>query len=226
MTLGRPVICLVTDRRRLGAPSEAASRAALVDLVRAAGAAEIDLVQLRERDLAARDLAELAERCLAGLAGTKTRLVINDRLDVALAVGAHGVHLRGDSMSARRVRDLAPPAFLVGRSVHSPAEARGVASEGGVDYLIVGTVFESASKPEAPVLGIAEFARAVREAANVPVLAIGGITLRTVREVAAAGAAGVAAVGLFVETAGPRLAHLPETVAGLRAAFDTSRSVV
>ncbi len=220
----RPLICLVTDRHRLGEAGEAAARAALVDLVGAAGAAGVDLVQLRERDLSARELAALASRCVAALAGTAARLVVNDRLDVALAVGAHGVHLRGDSLDARRARELAPPPFLIGRSVHSADEARQVAAAGGVDYLILGTVFPSASKAGSTNVGSAELARAVAGVA-VPVLAIGGVTLATVGQVAAAGASGVAAIGLFAD--GPRTpARLAEIVAAIRAAFDTPRSVV
>lgn len=225
--LARPLVCLVTDRRRLGRASDRDAQQALVDLIRAAAQAGVDLVQLRERDLPARDLTALAARCLAALEGTQSRLLINDRLDVALAVGAHGVHLRGDSVEAPRIRALAPPPFLVGRSVHSPEEARRVAAAGGVDYLMLGPAFPTVSKPGAVPLARDEVARAAR-AVTVPVILIGGITAATAPDARAAGAAGVAAIGLFADAARalePARA-VTEVVAALRRAFDTPGSVV
>ena len=142
------MLCLVTDRHRLAGrigcdPSEALSR--LPGLVAAAAAAGIDLVQVRERDLEAGALSRLVEACLDAVAGSTTRVVVNDRLDVALAAGAHGVHLRGDSFSIERARRLTPTGFLIGRSVHSAGEAEAAAD---ASYLIFGTVFTSRSKPD------------------------------------------------------------------------------
>ena len=123
-------------------------------------------------------------------------MVVNDRVDVALACGADGVHLRHDSVRADAVRTIAPAGFLVGRSVHSLAEAEGA---GPVDYLIAGTVFPTPSKPAAsPILGLDGLADVV-QAVAVPVLAIGGITRERLDEVAAIGAAGAAGIGLFIE---------------------------
>lgn len=179
------IVCLVTDRRRADPVGQAA----------AAARAGIDLVQVRERDLEARPLAALVARVLAAVRGSRTRVVVNDRLDVALACGAHGVHLRADSMPAGAVRLMAPSGFLVGRSVHSVAEAIG--ARRGVDYLFAGTVFPTSSKPAATRwIGI-EGLRAIVQAADVPVLAIGGITGRRLDELAATGARGVAGIGLF-----------------------------
>jgi thiamine-phosphate pyrophosphorylase len=191
-------LCLVTDRARLGGrAAKADALAALVAQVGAAARGGVDLVQIRERDLPARDLLDLVGRCLDAAQGTGARVVVNDRLDVALASGAHGVHLRGDSLEARRVRAIAPPGFLVGRSVHEEAEAVAAASGGHVDYLILGTFHESASKPPGhPRLGLEDCGRIAR-AVNVPVLAIGGLTLDRLPAVLRAGAAGVAAIGLF-----------------------------
>jgi thiamine-phosphate pyrophosphorylase len=191
--------CLVTDRRRLcgeHAPIVVARRA-LVALVERACADGVDFVQVRERDLEARDLAALVADVVAAARGSRTRVLVNDRVDVALACGADGVHLRADSMPVPAVRRLAPPPFLVGRSIHSADEARLAV---GADYVIAGTVFPTASKPDAhPVLGVAGLAAIVRETA-VPVLAIGGITADRVPDVLAAGAAGYAAIGLFIDT--------------------------
>src|SRR5215475_11409968 len=118
------MICLVTDRRRLCADAETgAQRACLSAQVRYAVEAGVDLVQVRERDLEAANLAALVAECLAIAKGTRTRVVVNDRIDVALACGAHGVHLRGDSIPIHAARTLAPTGFLIGRSVHRLEEA-------------------------------------------------------------------------------------------------------
>ena len=152
--------------------------------------------------------------------GTATRVVVNDRLDVALACGADGVHLRGDSFAVADARRLAPEGFLVGRSVHTPEEA---VAGGGADYLIAGTVFPSASKPTGRAFLNVSGLRAIVAAVQVPVLAIGGITEAGAGRVAAAGAAGVAAIGLF--TAGRQgNGTLRETVRALHVAFDSPRA--
>src|SRR5688572_33485132 len=100
---------MITDRRRLAGGEDA-----LVQRVAAAAAAGVNLIQVRERDMAARDVSRLVARCVAAVRGTRTRILVNDRLDIALASGAHGVHLRGDSMPASRARALAPIGFLIG----------------------------------------------------------------------------------------------------------------
>ncbi len=201
-------LCLITDRRR----------AAVVEQCRAAVAAGIDLIQVRERDLDAAALAELVAGLVRMTRGTATRVVVNDRLDVALACGADGVHLRGDSIAGARVRAVAPAGFLIGRSVHRVDEAVGVARD--VDYLIAGTVFPTSSKPGLETfLGLAGLA-AIARAVSVPVLAVGGVTLDRIGPVADAGAAGVAAIGLFVEEG----ARVAEVVREVRRRFDSVRS--
>jgi len=190
-------LCLVTDRRQLaGAAAPLAdARYCLVVQARHAVAAGIHLIQLRERDLEAADLAAVARDLLAVTRGSSTRVVVNDRLDVALACGADGVHLRGDSIPVADARRIAPPGFLVGRSVHSTDDA---AQAAGADYLIAGTVFPTRSKPPAQTLiGLAGL-RAIVSAASAPVLAIGGVGEEQSEGVAGAGAAGIAAIGLFM----------------------------
>ncbi len=196
----RPLICWVTDRHRLsGDASQVASFEAVVQRAAVLGEAGIDIVQVRERDLEGGALTELAERCVAAVKGLPTKVLVNDRLDVAIAAGAHGVHLRGDSVPSPGARAVAPPGFLIGRSVHSADQARAAATEGGVDYLVLGTIYPSASKTSLEtVVGLAELQRAV-EMVRVPVLAIGGITEDRLSEVARTGAAGFAAIGLFSE---------------------------
>jgi len=187
-----PVLCLVTDRHRLGRSWDTA----LVERVREAARAGIHLIQIRERDLDGGPLTRLVSSCVEAVRGTRARVLVNDRLDVALAAGAHGVHLRADSFGARRARAAVPPPFLIGRSVHSLAEAVAATEEGAADYLIFGTVFETRSKPGQTAAGLAGLA-SVAAATRLPVLAIGGITAARIPEVLAAGASGVAGITMF-----------------------------
>ena len=187
-----PVFCLITDRRRCGPSWETA----LVERVRAAARAGVHLVQIRERDLDGGPLTRLVSACVEAVHGTRTRVLVNDRLDVALAAGAHGVHLRADSFAASRARACAASPFLIGRSVHSVGEAVEATEHGGLDYLIFGTVFETSSKPGRRPAGLEALAT-VSAATCLPVLAIGGITGKRVDEVMRAGAVGVAAIGMF-----------------------------
>ncbi len=218
---------LVTDRRRLALEAGTdldRARELLIEQTRAAVAAGIDLLQVREPDIAAGALSALVVSLVALAKGTTTRVVVNDRMDVALASGASGVHLKGTSPSAARVRALAPPGFLIGRSVHHLQEAREEAEH--VDYLVAGSVFPTVSKPDTTAwLGVDGLAAIVR-AVSVPVLGIGGITPDRVADVARSGAAGVAAIGLFIGYCGSRghrrAVPLDTTVRTLRAMFDTS----
>lgn len=221
------MICLVTDRRRLS-PGAAANDAAdrLVELVAAAAIAGVGLIQIRERDLGARDLTSLARRCVDAVRGTDTKVVVNDRADVALAAGAHGVHLRSDSVDATTVRRLLPPGAIVGRSVHGLVEVEAVARAGGVDYLVLGTLFQTPSKDPAHRLTTLDDLEAACRSTAVPVLAIGGMTVQRAAAVARAGAGGLAAIGLFIPAAGcsPR-DHFHAIMAALGRAFDTCGAV-
>ena len=197
-------ICLVTDRRRRPPIAQAAEA---VD-------AGVDLIQIRERDLDAATLSSLVRRVVELTRGSGTRVVVNDRLDVALTCGADGVHLRGDSIPPTRARSIVPQGFLIGRSVHGRDEALAVAPD--VDYLIAGTVFPTASKPgRIDLLGPNGLA-AIAHAVHVPVLAIGGMTPERAGEVAAAGAAGIAVLGLFADADRP----IKDVVLALRAGFN------
>jgi len=230
VSLPRPCICLVTDRSRLPpSPDSVSDRpalGALAERLTLAGQAGIDLLQIREPDLSAADLASLVRDVRTRLedhgAGSGARIVVNERVDVALAADADGVHLKSDSIPTALVRRHVPAAFLVGRSVHSLDEARTAEAE-GADYLIFGTVFPSGSKPRGHRTAGLDALAAVTQAVRVPVLAIGGISLNTVAAAAEAGAAGVAAIGLFFDAAGPMddlRGRLIQTVAGLRDAFN------
>ena len=206
---------MVTDLRRLcgDATSLGERRRRAVALAAAASAAGVDLIQVRERDLDAQALTLLVQDIVDACRDTATRVVVNERVDVAIAAGAHGVHLRGDSLTARDVRRLVPPAFLVGRSVHRLSECR---DAGPVDYLIAGAVFPTSSKPDGhPLLSLSDLG-AMATAAEVPVLAIGGVTPARLGLLAATGVSGVAGIGLF---SGP--VALDQVSAAIRAAFDT-----
>ena len=191
----------------------------LVTLAGAAARAGIDLVQVRERGLGDHVLLRLVQRIVGAVEGHATRVVVNDRLDVALAAGAAGVHLKDGGPPSMRVRAMVPPGWVVGRSVHGADDARRPEQVDGVDYLICGTVFESASKPGRKPLGLRGLA-AVTRASTSPVLAIGGIDTVNAARIAAAGAAGVAAIGLFADCTGARSVELAARVGALRRAFD------
>jgi thiamine-phosphate pyrophosphorylase len=193
-------ICLVTDRRRLvrAGAGAADARDCLLSQARSAVEAGVDLIQVRERDLESAALAALVAELLAITRRTLTRIVVNDRLDVALAVGADGVHLRADSIPIAAARRLAPSGFLIGRSVHGVAEA---VEAGDADYLIAGTVFPSHSKDASHRLLGTDGLRAIVRSAAAPVLAVGGITADRLDAVAATAAAGVAAIGFFMRAA-------------------------
>jgi thiamine-phosphate pyrophosphorylase len=178
-------LCLVTDR---GVRS-------VVEQCSEAVRAGVDMIQIRERDLDGGRLASLVADLVRMTRGTGTRVVVNDRLDVALACGADGVHLRGDSIPPESARSIVPQGFLIGRSVHHEQEAKAAAA--WVDYLVAGTVFPTSSKAGLTEwLGIEGLARICRSV-SVPVLAIGGVTVDRLPGIAAAGAAGIAAIGLF-----------------------------
>jgi thiamine-phosphate diphosphorylase len=181
-----PIICLVTSGE--GIPP---------GLVREAASAGVDLVQIRERSLDGKTLAALARAAVDDADGTSCRIVVNDRVDIALAADASGVHLRGDSFAAARIRRVTRPGFLIGRSVHEAAEARSVTAAGGCDYLIFGTVFPSRSKPAGQVAAGLDQLREVCSATTLPVIAIGGISTENAAEALRAGARGVAAINLF-----------------------------
>jgi thiamine-phosphate pyrophosphorylase len=212
---------LITDRRRLAPAGDERARAGcLKTQVGHAVAAGVDIIQLREPDLEAAALRVLAADLLALLAGSPTRLVVNDRLDVALAAGAHGVHLRSTSMPASRIRAVVPDGFLVGRSVHSVDEA---SSAGPVDYVIAGSVWMTTAKPAGhTTIGLAGLS-AIVATATVPVVAIGGVLPSNAGAVLQAGASGIAAIAAWMgatDARGCRAAALHDTAHAFRTASD------
>jgi thiamine-phosphate pyrophosphorylase len=180
---------LITDRSRLrGRPLEEVASSA-VD-----GGA--NAVQLREKDLPAADVYDLALILRHVLRG-RALVFVNGRLDVAQATGADGVHLPERGLPVRAARQVAGDACIVGRSVHSVEAAR-EAEEHGADYVLVGNVYATPSKPGAAAAGTG-LVREVAEAVRVPVLAVGGITVDNVGDVIRAGADGVAVIGAILD---------------------------
>ena len=149
----------------------------------------VDMIQVREKDLRARELFELVCRVRDLAAGTKTRVFVNDRLDIALAANVDGVHLPSNGLPPGRVRPLVK---ALGVSTHTVEEAI-AAAKAGADFVVFGPVFDTPGKNPVGLEPLRRVAAAVR----IPVLAIGGITQETTPQVIAAGAAGIAGIRLF-----------------------------
>jgi len=172
----------------------------ILRLVRAAVDADVPLVQIREKSLHARVLYELVARAAEITRGSKTRLLVNDRSDIARAAGADGVHLTTQSLPVDVVRSLFGAEFLIGVSTHLLDEAR-AARVGGADFVVFGPVFETESKRAyGEPQGLDKLAEVARELGEFPVVAIGGITLDNVDECFQAGARGIAAIRLLNDT--------------------------
>jgi thiamine-phosphate pyrophosphorylase len=202
----RPLLYYITDRRQF--PGEAGEKESrLLAKITEAGAAGVDFIQLREKDLGGRALEALARKAMAAIpAGSESRLLINARLDVALASGAHGVHLPAHDLSPSEVRMVWDRASrttpLVAVSVHSLDEVA-LAEAHGADFAVYGPVFEKSGSLNPQ--GLEELRRAChrpdRPAAPMPLLALGGVTLGNARQCLEAGASGLAAIRLFQQNA-------------------------
>ncbi len=152
----------------------------------------VEMIQIRAKELSARELSSLVRTVLR--VAQASRVLVNTRTDVALACGAHGVHLPAGSISAQAIRQIAPAGFLVGVSCHNIDELRSVELE-GADFAVYGPVFLSVTKSLTPI-GIAAFRQAVA-AVKLPVYALGGVTRENAAECITAGAAGIAGISLF-----------------------------
>ena len=172
----------------------------LLNLVDAAVAAPVNFLQIREKNLSTRVLYELALQAARITRGSGTRLLINDRADVARSTGADGVHLTGRSIEPSIIRRTFGDEFLIGVSTHSLEEAR-AACDGGADFAVFGPVFETESKRVyGNPVGLEKLIQVTAALPEFPLLALGGVTLENAESCFRAGAAGVAAIRLFSET--------------------------
>lgn len=219
------LLCYVTDRHlpRSQRASSAGSTDDLLVRIQSAVAVGVDWIQIREKDLSSHELLELTRRVIAVTqdANAHTRVIVNDRLDVAIAAGAAGVHLGGASIPVAETVQWcragnAEPDFIVGASCHDVQEAIAAERSGG-NYIFFGPVYESPSKMKfgAPQ-GVGKLAE-VCGRVQIPVLAIGGIDEENAGTCLRAGAAGVAAIRLFQQS--PDAASLGGVVSRLRARF-------
>ena len=207
----RPILAYITDRRSLPLATSLDASDLLLKRIGALAPAGIDWIQIREKDLGGRDCAALCARAIDAVrlaaGGAHTRVIVNDRLDIALSLGAGGVHLGEDGLPVGETRKLlaardAPADFLCGVSCHSLETAR-LAEQSGADYIFFGPIFTTPSKatygPPQGLRRLEEVARSV----VIPVIAIGGINLASASSCLAAGAAGLAAIRLFQDAPDP-----------------------
>jgi thiamine-phosphate pyrophosphorylase len=188
-------LLLVTDRKQVTRP--------LLEVVEECLEGGLRAVQLREKDLPVRELLGMAAPLREATRRRGARFLVNDRVDVALAVGADGAQRTHESLPVSVMREVGGPGFMVGASVHSVAEARTVAAD-GADFIVFGPVFDTPSKrPYGPPQGLAALGQ-VTAAVATPVLAIGGITADRVRDILAVGAVGVGVISAILAAARPR----------------------
>ncbi|UCF19577.1 MAG: thiamine phosphate synthase [Gemmatimonadota bacterium] len=184
-------LMVITDRQMAG-------ERAWLDIVEAALAAGASAVQLRDKEATSAELLELAVALRPCAERHNALFLVNDRFDVALAAGAHGVHLGDDDLPVAEVRKVVPRDFVIGRSADKEDEAQ-AAESAGADYLGVGSVFGTRTKTEVigEVIGTEQLAR-VAKSVRIPVVGIGGVTPENAGAVAAAGAAGIAVVSAIM----------------------------
>jgi thiamine-phosphate pyrophosphorylase len=198
LLLSKPILYLITR----GATAEATTADSkefhwVLDQVSAAVAAGVQLIQLREKRLTARVLFELTARAAEITRRTSTRLLVNDRADIAAGAGADGVHLTTRSLEPKIVRRSFGDDFLIGASTHSLAEATS-ARDSEADFVVFGPIFPTPSKEDfGPPMGVDYLADVARELAPFPVLALGGISTRNAGECLHSGASGIAGISLF-----------------------------
>jgi len=202
LTLSKPILYLITR----GATTEATSANSpefgqILNQIAEAVTAGIDLIQIREKHLTGRVLYELVSEAARLTGGNNTRLLVNDRADIACGAGADGVHLTAQSLDAAIIRRTFGAEFLIGASTHSRDEVR-AARDRDADFVVFGPVFETDSKRGfGPAKGLVELADVVREMREFPVLALGGVSSTNAAECLAVGARGIAGISLFEEPA-------------------------
>ncbi|MGZ5437433.1 MAG: thiamine phosphate synthase [Pyrinomonadaceae bacterium] len=198
--LSKPILYLITRGASTDTTTpESPEFRHILAQVSAAVAGGLELIQLREKRLTARVLFELSEQSAALTRGSATRLLVNDRADVAAAAGADGVHLTTQSIDAATIRRTFGKDFLIGVSTHSLVEAE-VAKKVGADFVVFGPVFATPSKENyGPPTGLRKLEGVANELAPFPVLALGGVDVTNARACLRARASGIAGISLFEE---------------------------
>jgi len=198
LDLPKPIIYLVTSGSTTNKTTpDSPEFSQLLTLIKTAVAAQIPLIQIREKALTTRVLYELTRRAVGIAHASSTRVLVNDRFDVALAAGAVGVQLTAQSLSAHVVRRATSSRFVIGVSTHSVHEAE-EARLGDADLVVFGPVFETESKRGfGPPQGLSKLGDIAAAVDGTPVIAIGGIAIENVRECLRHGAAGIAAIRLL-----------------------------
>jgi len=196
----KPISYLITSGQTTAATtSNSKDFQHILQLIEAAVAAKIDLIQIREKALTTRVLYEVARSAAALTRGSATKLLVNDRADVAAAAGADGVHLTTRSLPAPVVRQSFGNDFLIGVSTHSLAEAR-AARDARADFAVFGPVFETPAKARyGPAVGLEQLKHVCVELKPFPIVAIGGITEDNFVDCLRAGVQGIAAIRMFGE---------------------------
>jgi thiamine-phosphate pyrophosphorylase len=204
------LLCYITDRKQFSG-DEATRRLLLLQKIADAARCGVDFIQLREKDLSARELEALAREAVGivqknvGTLNRKpgTRLLVNSRTDIAIAVGADGVHLRSDDISPSQVRTIWAESgtgtrarVTVSISCHSAEDVSRAAAD-GADFALFGPVFEKQDAPQISPAGLENLCHACKE--RIPVLALGGVTVENAQSCLDAGAAGIAGIRLFQE---------------------------
>jgi len=221
------ILYYITDRRQFPG-DELERRERLLLKISEAARAGVDMIQLREKDIRMRDLEALARAAVRAVheAGTATRLLINSRSDVAIAAGAHGVHLTGNDIPAGDARVIFAKAgvlnSVIGVSCHSVEEVR-MAESQGADFAVFGPVFEKAGRGGVGLDKLREACGGMNAAANVegpgalgmPALALGGVDVQNARSCLEAGAAGIAGIRLFQHR------EVADLVARLKSRFES-----
>jgi thiamine-phosphate pyrophosphorylase len=204
LNLSKPILYLITRGATVEATTpESEEFRNILQQASAAVTAGVQLIQIREKQLTTRVLFELTARVVAIARGSSTRVLVNDRADIAASAGADGVHLTTRSLTPDVIRKMFGANFLIGASTHSLTEARAACRE-GTDFAVFGPIFPSPSPSPSkekygPPLGAGQLIEATRELSPFPLIALGGISIENVHECLSAGASGIAGITLFGE---------------------------
>jgi thiamine-phosphate pyrophosphorylase len=197
----KPIFYLITRGATVEtSTAESAEFQQILRQISAATAAGIDLIQIREKRLSGRVLFELTRQAVELTARTSTRLLVNDRADIAAGAGADGVHLTTKSIDAARIRKTFGNEFVIGASCHSFDEVK-AADDGGADFAVIGPIFATNAKLQyGQPLGLEVLTNLAQKVAPFPLLALGGVSSENAHACLAAGASGIAGISLFANS--------------------------